>query len=87
MYQGLYLKGEIMTQESDYLIIDYMYRNAQNTKSGSEYPMAFTNPNGYPLEDVLVTLERLGLYPGTGFIFQHTFEGLIKYTKRHKRRL
>lgn len=70
-----------MTQKSDYIIIDYMYRNAQNTKTRPESPMTFANPNGYSIENVLAKLEKLGLYPGTGIIFQHTFEGLIKYEK------
>ena len=70
-----------MTQELDYIIISYLYRNAQNTKTWPDYPMAFANPNGYPIEGVLAKLEKLGLYSGISIIFQHTFEGLIKYTK------
>ena len=77
----LYPKEEIMTQESDYVIIDYMYRNAQNTKSYPTYPMIFDNPNGYPMENVRAKLRELGVYPETAIIFQHTFEGLIKYEK------
>ena len=70
-----------MTQDADYIIIDYMYRNAQNTKNHPDYPMAFANPNGYPLQEVLEKLEKLGLSSGISIIFQHTFEGLIKYKK------
>ena len=70
-----------MTKEADYIIIDYMYRNSQNTKNHPDYPMAFANPNGYPLQEVLEKLEKLGLSSGISIIFQHTFEGLIKYRK------
>ena len=68
-----------MAQESDYIIISYLYRNAQNSKTWPEYPMAFANPNGYPLEEILEKLEGWGLCSGESIIFKHTFEGLIKY--------
>ena len=68
-----------MAEETEYILINYMYRNTQNTKTWPDYPMVFANPNGYPLEGILEKLEGFGLCSGESIIFKHTFEGLIKY--------
>ena len=59
-----------MAQEADYIIISYLYRNAQNSKTWPDYPMAFANPNGYPLEEILEKLEGWGLCSGESIMLQ-----------------
>ena len=70
-----------MAQQSDYIIIDYMYRDAQNSKTGPRKPMIFFNPNRSEIEDIQAKLREFGLFPGAAIIFRHTFGGLIEYEK------
>ena len=70
-----------MTKGSDYVMIDYMYRDAQNSKTFADTPLIFFNPNGYPIKDIQEKLEAFGIYPGEAIIFEWTFTGLIKYQK------
>ena len=68
-----------MAQESAYVMIDYMYRDAQNSKTFADQPLIFFNPTGYSIKDIQEKLETLGIFPNEAIIFEWTFKGFIEY--------
>ena len=65
--------------DTNYVAIDYMYRDAQNTKTFSKSPMLFLNPAGYEIGEISKKLESLGLHLNEGIFFKDTFGGFVKY--------